>query len=95
MARESDSETMWTVTYRLEPDDLRTTHRREMRVKYRRGPIYTAIFFMVLGGGIGWLVAVATDRWRPVAMTIGAGLGLILFWTLVRMPSEECCGQPS
>ena len=39
---------------------------------------------MVCGGGIGWLMIVAADRLRPMAVTIGAGLGLLTFWMLSR-----------
>ena len=57
--------TMWMRIQSMELGRRRTTHRLSMRARYRRGPIYTAIFIMVFGRGIGWLVAVAADRCAP------------------------------
>jgi hypothetical protein len=84
MVLESDSEAMWTVRCRLKPDDLLTMQRLDRGLRYRRAPVYVAILFMFCGGGIGWLISEAADCSRPLAVTIGAGLGLLIFWALLR-----------
>jgi hypothetical protein len=81
----SPAESTWTVSFCLEPADIKAMMNRGIPVgRDRRFAIYTALIFSAAGAGLGMLIAVDMGQSRIPFVAVGAALGLTFIGLMLR-----------